>query len=199
MRYSMRSTTEEYRRLDIRDLERKRLLQPTGWTTLFWKVNGESDGSITIFPHFDHVVLKYKYRYSDGDWQNKVYEVAFDFTRCNYSGERRWFLCPAQGCGRRVAILYLAGIFVCRQCLHLSYESQREQPYGRALRRAQAIRMKLGGSGSIAEDFPEKPKGMHWRTYSRLIQRYDHAQSLSWPPFLLRDLGLAPGTPLRLD
>ena len=154
---------------------------------------------ISIFPHFDHVVLKYKYRHSDGDWQNKVYDVSYDFTRCNDGGERRWFVCPAQGCGRRVAILYLGGIFVCRHCLDLSYESQREQPYGRALRRAQAIRMKLGGSGSMADEFPEKPKGMHWRTYSRLIHRYDHAQFLSWPPFLLRDLGLAPGTPLRVD
>ena len=75
MRYSMKSTTAEYRRLDIRDLERKRLLQPTGWTTLFWTVNGERDGSIAIFPHFDHVVMKYSYRHSGGDWQKKEYGV----------------------------------------------------------------------------------------------------------------------------
>jgi hypothetical protein len=28
--------------------------------------------------------------------------------------------------------------------------------------------MMLGGSGSLAESFPPKPKGMHWRTYWRL-------------------------------
>jgi hypothetical protein len=29
--------------------------------------------------------------------------------------------------------------------------------------------MKLGGSPSLAEPFPEKPKGIHWRTYNRLV------------------------------
>jgi len=40
MRYSMRSTTDEHWRLDIRDLERKGLLKPIGWTTLTWKQTG---------------------------------------------------------------------------------------------------------------------------------------------------------------
>lgn len=199
MRYSTRSTTDEYRQLDIRDLERKGLLKPTGWTTLTWRSNGEISGTITIFPRFDGVLLKYNYRHRSEDWQHKEYNVSFDSTPCHYGGERRWFICPASQCSRRVAILYLAGLFVCRDCLHLSYESQREQPYGRALRRAQAIRMKLGGSSSMAEDFPDKPKGMHWRTYSRFIQRYDYAQSLSWPPFLLRSLGVNPGTAVQVE
>src|SRR5882724_284865 len=33
------------------------------------------------------------------------------------------------------------------------------------MHRTQAIRMKLGGSPSLIEDFPPKPKGMQWRTY----------------------------------
>lgn len=28
--------------------------------------------------------------------------------------------------------------------------------------------MKLGGSANITQPFPEKPRGMHWRTYERL-------------------------------
>ena len=31
--------------------------------------------------------------------------------------------------------------------------------------RAQRIRMKLGGSGSLGDPFPPRPKGMHKRTY----------------------------------
>jgi hypothetical protein len=29
------------------------------------------------------------------------------------------------------------------------------------------------------EDFPDKPKGMHWRTYDRLRGRYDMAEARS--------------------
>lgn len=68
----------------------------------------------------------------------------------------------------------------CRHCYQLAYESQREAAHDRALRRTQAIRMKLGGSGSLAEDFPERPKGMHWRTYSSLYQKAQEAESYSW-------------------
>lgn len=80
----------------------------------------------------------------------------------------------ASGCSRRTAVLYGGAIFACRQCHQLSYDSQREEPYSRALTRAQAIRMRLGGPAGTAEDFPEKPKGMHHKTYWQLIREYEY-------------------------
>ena len=56
-----------------------------------------------------------------------------------------------------------------------------EQVHSRALGRAQAIRMKLGGSPSLIEDFPLKPKGMQWRTYERLKRQAADAEDLYWP------------------
>jgi hypothetical protein len=72
------------------------------------------------------------------------------------------------GCGRRVAILYCRGIFVCRQCHNLNYQSQHEQAHDRALARVQKIRVQLGGHADLDFPFPSKPKWMHWRTYHRL-------------------------------
>ena len=46
----------------------------------------------------------------------------------------------------------------------------------RLLRKGQSIRMRLGGSPSIMELFPFKPKGMHWRTYERLRREAEEAE-----------------------
>src|ERR1700692_2642395 len=53
----------------------------------------------------------------------------------------------------------------------VGYESQREIPVSRAMRRAQMIKMRLGGSGDPFEPFPQKPRRMHWRTYVRLREQ----------------------------
>ena len=46
------------------------------------------------------------------------------------------------------------------------------------LGKAQKIRMRLGGSPET-EEFPDKPKGMHWRTYDRLCRVHDAAEERS--------------------
>jgi len=40
----------------------------------------------------------------------------------------------------------------------------------------------------MAEDFPDKPKGMHWRTYDRLCREAEDAQNRSCPPWLIRQI-----------
>ena len=57
-----------------------------------------------------------------------------------------------------------------------AYASQRESPRHRALSKSQKIRMRLGGSPSILELFPEKPLRMHRRTYGRLFDKAEAAQ-----------------------
>jgi len=44
-------------------------------------------------------------------------------SKCNYGGDRVWFLCPA--CSRRVGTLYrrpLNHLFLCRNCNNLTYQ-----------------------------------------------------------------------------
>jgi hypothetical protein len=60
------------------------------------------------------------------------------------------------------------GIFACRHCHDLSYQSQNETPTLRSIRRVRKIRMRLGAGFSFAGPFPDKPPGMHWKTYRRL-------------------------------
>ena len=85
------------------------------------------------------------------------------WTPCNFGGERPWFVCPGEGCARRVAILYGPGQPLCRRCCDLAYESQREDQIARAKRRAEKARSRLPPSGL-------RPKGMHHATFSKLTR-----------------------------
>jgi len=47
-------------------------------------------------------------------------------SKCNYGGDRVWFLCPA--CNRRIGTLYRRPIntqFLCRNCNNLTYQLQK--------------------------------------------------------------------------
>jgi hypothetical protein len=123
------------------------------------------------------VVLIYRHRVYGDEWENTREPINITWTACNFGGERPWFMCPGvvNGvvCGRRVAVLYGPGrYFLCRHCYDLNYQSQREDSAHRSLSRAQEIRKRLGGSASMTQPFPRRPKGMHRKTYIRLW--YEH-------------------------
>lgn len=96
---------------------------------------------------------------------------------CHYGGHREWFACPARGCGRRVAKLYGGRIFACRHCYQLAYSSQREASFQRCQRRADAIKERLGWADDPELMAGMKPKGMHWRTYHRLVDKLDRLEA----------------------
>ena len=78
--------------------------------------NGETVASIQMRAEQDRVILIYRHRSGDGEWKDEHYAVRIARTPCNLGGWRAWFICPAVGCGRRVAILYGGSIFACRHC-----------------------------------------------------------------------------------
>jgi hypothetical protein len=126
-RYGTRSTTEDYRRLDVRRWAREGMLRPGyhgGWQ---WSRGGEVVASIQMHAEADRVVLTYRHSSGGGDWQDKEYPVFLERTPCTFGGTRPWFVCPARGCGRRVAILYGGAIFACRHCHQLAYASTRRR------------------------------------------------------------------------
>ncbi len=173
--YGANDTTEDYRAIDVRRWQRDGLLIPGnafGWQ---WSRRGEVVASIQARAEAGRVVLSYRHRSGGGEWKDESYPVYLDWTPCNLGGSRPWFLCPAVGCGRRVALLYGGAIFACRHCYQLAYPSQRETYDDRAARRADRIRDKLGWEPGILNGNGNgwKPKGMHWRTFERLTAEHD--------------------------
>jgi hypothetical protein len=162
-RYSFdkKTTTEECHSLDIRELHRKGLSKPGTCFRCSWSRAGKEAASICGFTYRDRLILFYRHRSGlGGEWEDVKEPVSLDWTLCNFGGERPWFVCPGATCGRRVAIVYRRGkYFLCRHCYDLRYQSQREDKKDRALRRAQKIRVHLGGSTNMLEPFPERPRG----------------------------------------
>lgn len=186
-RYGTRKTVEGSRAIDARHFRRKGLIPGPSSCNWQWSRDGEQVANINVRVEDRHtVVLDYRYRLAgDEEWEQVDQRIPLEWTQCHLGGERPWFVCPVYRngvyCGQRVAKLYGAGKwFACRHCYNLAYQSQNETPLDRLTSKAQKIRMRLGGSASLMEFFPEKPKGMHWRTYERLRAEAEQAEQASW-------------------
>lgn len=171
-RYSPRKTTSRYLKIDVRRWQREGLLKPDSSFVTQWSTRGKVTASIRVTASPRLVKLSYCHQ-AAGENENLSYPILLSWTSCNYGGKRPWFLCPAKGCNRRVAILYGGKIFACRHCNNLAYDCQRETDHDRELRRAKKIREQLGWQPGILSKTGTKPKRMHWETYYRLSNEHN--------------------------
>jgi hypothetical protein len=179
-----KNTVEGCRSIDVLEWHRLGYLRSPRRVSLAWSRDGEQVASINVETQRHSVTLKYQSRSYGEEWSDVAQRIPIAWTPCRFGGERPWFVCSvvANGvyCGRRVTKLYGAGrLFACRHCYRLAYTSQRESVHQRGLWKSQQIRVRLGGSPSTLDEFPDKPKGMHWRTYDRLCRVHDAAEERS--------------------
>lgn len=170
--YADRSTTEDSLPLDIRRLQRSGVLTPGRVCSWQWTVNDRVYASIQIRAVAWQVELNYTYTGHQQPAEVIHQTVMLEITPCTLGGHRRWFRCPT--CARRVAVIYGAGrLFACRVCKGLPYACQSETDDDRAARRADRIRKQLGWMPGILNEPGLKPRGMHWRTFRRLVAEHD--------------------------
>jgi hypothetical protein len=180
--------------IDIREWHRAKLLEPSPGKdkefTLHWE-GGEWVRSVSVEVKPEQVVLSYQDRLPGDkpEWRETREWVDLSFSSCNYGGRRRpWFICPMPDCRRRVAVLYLdeGSYFVCRGCASLTYQCRRLDRRNRALLHSGKIRERLGGSSSVTDPFPNRPKGMRRVTYNRLKAKADELELKGAPQGLNR-------------
>lgn len=100
-----------------------------------------------------------------------AYDVGITTSSCHYGNYRYWFNCP--NCNKRVGVLYCAGLYVCRHCIGANYATQLMQPIDKLFRKVAKIRHRLQWQQGIANGHGSRPKGMHRKTYDRLVSEHD--------------------------
>ena len=156
--------TDESHKLDLAEFERdwferRRLGQLT------WSRCGHKTGSISY--QLDPNFIELSYTIGQAPDRRDVRE-RFHISRTEQplGGFRMWIVC--RGCGRRCRVLIGGRFFRCRLCYGATYASQYERIRCRGLAKAEKAREKLGAEPGICNHWPRKPKGMHWKTFSRL-------------------------------
>ena len=197
--WSSRDTVEDwgYRSFGIKEWVDRGLVRPGHAFTQIWlSKDGRPAASIDVHistvspvhrylavllsdrnavPERLQAVLKYRAGRVGEELRDIEEAIWLDTKPCGFKGQRLQFICP--GCGRRVAELYPDGVhFRCRKCCGLGYPSQRKGREARGLEKAARIKQQLGGSGDYADPVPERPKGMHRRTYERLCNEAEKAE-----------------------
>lgn len=133
--------------------------------TVTWSRAGRETGSIGYRLGHDFMELSYvSGREPDRQRVCERFDIAF--TEQPFGGRRRWLIC--KGCCRRCRVLIGGRYFRCRRCYRATYPSQYEPFRVRGLAKAETARERVGAEPGIANLWPKKPNGMHWRTYRRL-------------------------------
>jgi hypothetical protein len=179
--YGGKSTVEGCRSIDVLQWNKLGYLQSSSKFPWVWTRDGATTASIGVEGGKDSLTLNYHFQANGREWEKVEQRIRIAWRPCRFGGERPWFICSnGRNCGRRVRSLYGAGkLFACRYCYGLAYASQQLSARYRDSARAQSIKQRVDGSANMLEEFLEKPKGMHWRTFARLRGQYTVAQARS--------------------
>ena len=164
---------EDYLSIDSRAMARSNSLVDGTASTWVWK-NGKGDivGSVGYLHQGEILTLRYAI---DGNATEQ--HVRVTSTPCNYGKHRYWFLCPNDGCGKRVAKLYLVnGEFHCRHCHKLNYQIQQCPKRYVAKLNMQRMRIKLGWP--LDHDVPfikkiYKPLNKNQKTFQTMVDKHN--------------------------
>jgi hypothetical protein len=174
----MAAHCEDMHPIDMALLNRYHLVKRGVFSEVRWVFRGRETGKAKFTLESE---TRMYFVYSVVAWGGKhataECNVLLASTRQPLGGVRKWFKCPS--CGRACRVLYARAGFRCRLCAKLVYLTQKAASSERALIRAQKLHMRVGGSGSLTEPFPPKPRFMHSKTYHRLEAVYARLAAIS--------------------
>ena len=182
-----RTYIEDGLTLDLPKLIRDDMVRPGRWSgSLVWRntTTGEKVGSMgyTAIVSADGGTGAMRLDYSVPNTRDGcvpiVEHVPLEGLPQPFGGWMWYFRCPLSH--RRCRKLVLppgARRFAARQAYRLSYRSQSEAPYDRALSQAFKIRRRLGGAEGVGLPV-DRPSGLHQRTFDGEIARLKRYEAI---------------------
>lgn len=172
----IRPQCEDAEQVNVNPLARKGLLEEG---TVF-----QTDAGVRVEILRDDLALSWPHVIGSGTERQLVPLVWMPLSRVGskLGGHRVFFLCPNPWCRRQCCILYRpdGGFFGCRKCSHLAYASHCQQRLRHGRGRAHKVLNQLEARGFDTRAFFRdsrdidrlRPKGMHRKTFRRLIDEY---------------------------
>lgn len=160
--------------IQVSDLKKAGGLMPHHTYELSWANGSQAD--VTT----DETGLSLSYSYKG---ENRHSRIMLSYSECNYGGHRPWLVCPMRSCTKRAGVLFhYHGCFMCRRCTGLLYSSQCATANWRATERMWKLRVKHGiKRGDFRPPYTiARPKGKHYRTHKREIQRLERIEDKAW-------------------
>jgi hypothetical protein len=182
-RFGSKGRAEDHLSADVRRWHRRGLLEPGASFTASWgRLQGDSSIGVLVLgtpgEPAEAVRLSYSQSLPGEEKEDVAYRVPLEWTACTFGGLGPGSCARACVAAGRRPCSTSGGATSSAASARISYASQREKGGSvPALHRCQRIRTKLGGSPNMSEPFPEKPKGMHWKTYWRHYERHEAAWS----------------------
>ena len=153
--------------INVSELQDDGTLEPGDWTLVFDTPGLEGD--MVVITSDDRRLLTTFYRWHDAENVTRA-TVAIDYRPCRFGGSRPFLICPA--CQKRVMNLALLPRGLrCGPCGRITYQKRWDTDLSRRVRNANEVAARLGGSTWM--DKPVRPKGMHRRTFERLLAERD--------------------------
>lgn len=178
-RQNGRPIAEHCLKIDLVWLLRKGFAIPGGLRSgqLHWSCNGEPHGNITYScdmtdPERGELVLRFTTGASRGDPKDHVQRIRLSYTVPKLGGKRWWMHCPVNGA--RVVKLYVppgGDIFASRKAWRIGYQCQRAASHDRPFEALFKLQRRLGCTEGWEMPI-YRPKGMHHRTFAKLLDRY---------------------------
>lgn len=164
---SGRLTVGECLQLDVAKLKAQGLFnKPAVW---LWRWN--TGGTVQVDTRNQELVLL---KYSTAQDEPREYAIRLEAISQHLGGKRDWFICPSVRCNRRCKTLYLRrGYFLCRKCQRLGYVTEQATKSDYPYHQINKIRARLSWTPGYLNGHEAKPKGMHWKTFQRLVEQHE--------------------------